>query len=144
MQINIETHVYFDNFFFCNFDLFGQQLTYYFNPFCKTVISLKRRCKCLIFKNSQNASSKIKSTHCDVGNAATQMRRRAQRVEIIFERVFLFLFTSVFTKYYFMRHPYKIQIFGGDKQSCILKFIYSEEATKFCEISINYLTGSST
>ena len=73
-----------------------------------------------IFKNNQNASSKRKSTYCDVGNAATQMRRQAQRVKIIFERAFLFLFTCVFTKFYFMRHPYKIQIFGGDKQSCIL------------------------
>ena len=26
--------------------------------------------------------------------------------------------------------------------STILKFIYSEKATKFCEISTNYLTGS--
>ena len=31
--------------------------------------------------------------------------------------------------------------FGGNNPS-ILKFIYSEKATKFCEISTNYLTGS--
>ena len=41
-----------------------------------------------------------------------------------------------------LRHSIYIRTQKYSRIRCLLKFIYSEKATKFCEISTNYLTGS--
>ena len=71
--------------------------------------------------------------------AFKQRRRNMRGKNKSIIKVFIYIFPLCQTS---MHRRYKERCKIVASSSSALKFIYSEKATKFCEISTNYLTGS--